>query len=95
MSIQGKVAFSIPVCIEKDDGGYHAFSPALKGLHTCGETLEEAEYNLKNALIAYLTSLINHGDPIPLGCLVTEEKKKSKKKFFQSPPKQQLVEIAV
>jgi len=67
------ITFSVPIIIEKDNGEFHAFCPVLKGLHTRGETTEEAEKNAKNAVIAYLQSLISHGDPIPL-CIVEEEK---------------------
>ena len=67
------ITFAVPIIIEKDDGEFHAFCPVLKGLHTRGETTKEAEENAKNAIIAYLQSLISHGDPIPL-CIVEEEK---------------------
>ncbi len=47
------------------EGGYVAFVPALPGCHTQGETLEEAEGNVREAIAAYLESLIAHGEPIP------------------------------
>jgi predicted RNase H-like HicB family nuclease len=47
------------------DGGYAAFVPALPGCHTQGETLEEAERNVKEAIALYLESLIAHGEPVP------------------------------
>jgi predicted RNase H-like HicB family nuclease len=39
------------------EGGYVAFVPALPGCHTQGETLEEAESNVKEAIALYLESL--------------------------------------
>jgi predicted RNase H-like HicB family nuclease len=66
--------FRIEVVIEPDEGGFHAFVPALKGLHTSGETQEEALQNAKDAAEAYLRSLIKHGDPIPVGVLIEKEK---------------------
>lgn len=39
------------------EGGYVAFVPALPGCHTQGETLEEAEHNVKEAIALYLESL--------------------------------------
>jgi predicted RNase H-like HicB family nuclease len=47
------------------EGGYVAFVPALPGCHTQGETLEEAERNVKEAIMLYLESLLAHGEPIP------------------------------
>ncbi len=47
------------------EGGYVAFVPALPGCHTQGETLEETERNVKEALALYLESLTAHGEAIP------------------------------
>ena len=47
------------------EGGYVAFVPALPGCHTQGETLEEAERNVEEAVALYLDSLLAHGEPIP------------------------------
>lgn len=47
------------------EGGYVATVPALPGCHTQGETLEEAERNVKEAILVYLESLAAHGEPIP------------------------------
>lgn len=55
----------IDIVVEPDDDGFHAYCPALKGLHTGGTTIEEATANAKDAVIAYLQSIIEHSDPIP------------------------------
>ena len=47
------------------EGGYVAFVPALPGCHTQGETLEEAEQNVKQAVALYIESLLAHGEAIP------------------------------
>jgi predicted RNase H-like HicB family nuclease len=47
------------------DGGFVAIVPALPGCHTQGETLEEAEINIREAIELYLESLIAHGEPLP------------------------------
>ncbi|HCC58985.1 MAG TPA: hypothetical protein DEQ47_17325 [Solibacterales bacterium] len=45
--------FSYSVFYEQaSEGGYVAFVPALPGCHTQGETLEEAEHNVKEAMAA-------------------------------------------
>lgn len=59
------INLSVPISIEKDNDEFHAYCPVLKGLHTRGETEEETMDNAKDAVIAYLNSLIRHGDPIP------------------------------
>lgn len=40
--------------IEKDEGGFHAWSPELPGCHTHGATRAEALANLKDAVQLYL-----------------------------------------
>ena len=62
--------FRVQVVIEPDGTGFHAYCPALKGLHTSGDTEKEALENAKDATIAYLRSLIKHGDPIPIGIMI-------------------------
>ena len=47
------------------EGGYVAFVPVLPGCHTQGETLEETESNVAEAIALYLESLAAHGEPIP------------------------------
>ncbi len=61
------VQFSVGVVVEPDDGEFHAFCPALKGLHVGGQTKKEALKNAMDAVELYLKSLIKHGDPIPVG----------------------------
>ena len=56
--------------VEPDAGGFHAFSPALKGLHVDGATEHEAAKNFVDAAPAYLTSVLQHGEPIPIGVVV-------------------------
>lgn len=65
ISKQEKI-FSFSVVYEADpEGGYVVFIPALPGCHTQGETLEEAEKNIKEAAIVYLESLQKERQIIP------------------------------
>jgi len=58
--------FSYSVFYEQAaDGGYVATVPALPGCHTQGETLEETEGNVREAIALYLESLAAHGEAIP------------------------------
>jgi len=50
----------------EDDGGYHAFVPALRGCHSQGDTLDEAVDNVREAMAAYLESLQAHGQAAPI-----------------------------
>jgi predicted RNase H-like HicB family nuclease len=55
--------FSYSVFYEQcSEGGYVAFVPALPGCHTQGETLEETEMAVKEAIALYLESLTAHGE---------------------------------
>jgi len=54
--------------IEQDGDSFHAFAPALRGCHVDGESLEDAQRNLNDAIRLYLESLMERGLPIPVGC---------------------------
>ena len=59
--------FSYSVFYEQDSkGGFVAFVPSLPGCHTQGETFEETERNVKEAIALYLESLSAHIAPIPV-----------------------------
>ncbi len=49
----------------EDEGGYHAFCPTLPGCHSHGKDVEEARKNIKEAMEAYVESLIKDGEPVP------------------------------
>ncbi len=48
-------------------GGYHAYAPELPGLHTEGETLEEATSNAEEALTLYVEGGREEGRSLDLG----------------------------
>ncbi len=45
------------IVIEKDNHGYYAFCPEMKGCHTQGNTLEEVLQNIREAIELYLETL--------------------------------------
>ncbi len=47
----------INTIIEKDENGYFAFVPELKGCVSEGETFEEVKSNIKEAIELYLKSM--------------------------------------
>ncbi|MBW7888398.1 MAG: type II toxin-antitoxin system HicB family antitoxin [Bacteroidetes bacterium] len=60
------------VVIQQDeDGVFVAEVPNLPGCISQGPTREEAVRNVKEAIVAYTTSLKKHNEPIPLP--ITEE----------------------
>ena len=61
-----EVQLQITVVIEPDGQQYHAYCPALKGLHASGGTEEEAFNGAREAASMYLKSLVKHNDPIPV-----------------------------
>ena len=66
MKRQAKKIHSYSVLYEADpSGGYAAFAPALPGCHTQGETLEEAERNIAEAIGLYLECLVADKESIP------------------------------
>jgi len=67
MKNTGKKILSYTVFYQVDpEGGYVAFAPFLHGCHSQGDTLEEAETNIKEAIEAYLESLAERGENFPL-----------------------------
>ncbi len=50
-----------------EEGGYDVFVPALPGCVTQGDTFEEAQKNIKEAISLYLSVLKEDGSPIPKG----------------------------
>ena len=47
----------LSIIIEEDENGFYAFCPELKGCHSQGETLEEAQENIKEAINLYIETL--------------------------------------
>ena len=75
MKTEKPIGFRVEIIVEPDEKSFHAYCPALKGLHTCGKTEAEALKNAKYAAKAYLASLVKHGDSIPLGIELRKEQR--------------------
>ena len=69
-----RLRLEFTVIIEKDGESFHAFCPALKGLHVDGKTEQEALENAVAAADCYVSSLVRHGDPLPIGPHFTAER---------------------
>jgi predicted RNase H-like HicB family nuclease len=51
----------------EEEGGYHVYAPDLPGLHTQGDTLEDAIANGQEALELYVEGLFEEGRAIDTG----------------------------
>lgn len=62
--------YTFEVVIEADEfeegrQAYHAYCPALPGCHTWGHTYEEAEANVREAVLVYVEDMIEAGEEVP------------------------------
>ena len=53
----------------QEEGGYYVYAPDLPGLHTQGETLEEANANAREALELYVEGVQEEGRPLGAGVI--------------------------
>jgi predicted RNase H-like HicB family nuclease len=51
----------------QEEGGYYVYAPDLPGLHTQGDSLEEATANAEEALALYVEGARQSGRPIGVG----------------------------
>ena len=65
----------ITVQVEKDGDSFYAYCPGLKGLHVDGATEEDAINNAVEAASLYISSMIRHNDPLPVGADFSSEER--------------------
>ena len=53
----------------QDEGSYHVYAPELPGLHTQGESLEEATENAREAMALYVEGLRDDGRSLDFGII--------------------------
>lgn len=51
----------------QEEGGYHVYAPDLPGLHSEGDTFDEAMENAREALELYVEGLREVGRPLDAG----------------------------
>jgi predicted RNase H-like HicB family nuclease len=75
-----QITMKVSIVVEPDGGSFHAYCPAFSGLHVDGVSVEDAVKHAKEAVCVYVTSLIMHREPLPLGpdCSISREE--------QTPP---------
>jgi antitoxin HicB len=57
--------FTVLLDPDEEEGGYTVTVPALPGLVTQGDTLDQALAMAKDAIALYLEDLVANGEPIP------------------------------
>ena len=60
-----KQARKYAVVFEKSATGYGAYVPDLPGCVTVGDTLEETERNIREAIAGHLEVMREHGESVP------------------------------
>ena len=53
----------------QEEGGHHVYAPELPGLHTDGDSLEEATENARDALALYVEGLREDGGSLDFGVI--------------------------
>ena len=48
---------NVTIVIEADEDGYYAYCPELEGCQSEGDTLEDAQNNIREAVSLYLSTL--------------------------------------
>ena len=61
-----KLPYPIEITADKDESGYVASHPDLKGCITCGQTIESATAALVDAKRAWLEAALENGYEIPV-----------------------------
>ena len=54
------------IILEKSDTGFSAYSPDLPGCVSAGDTAEETEANMREAIEAHIELMREDGMPIPI-----------------------------
>jgi len=60
-----KYTYRIIIEPDLEDGGFVVSVPALPGCHTQGNTYEEAIQMVREAIVAYIGSMLKDGQEIP------------------------------
>jgi predicted RNase H-like HicB family nuclease len=54
------MSYKLNIIIEEDDDGFYAYCPELRGCQSQGDTLEEVQSNITEAIELYLETLSEH-----------------------------------
>jgi predicted RNase H-like HicB family nuclease len=68
-----KEARKYAVVFERSATGYGAYVPDLPGCVTVGDTLEEAERNIREAIEGHIEVMREHGESVPKPTTTVQE----------------------
>lgn len=63
-----------PIAIHKDDGSvYGVIVPDIPGVHSCGDTIDDAVRNAREAITGHVATLVELGEDVGFACSTIEE----------------------
>ncbi|MET3214264.1 UNVERIFIED_ORG: putative RNase H-like HicB family nuclease [Burkholderia territorii] len=63
-----------PIAIHKDDGSVYGVTvPDIPGVHSWGDTIDEAIKNSKEAIVSHVETLVELGEEVGFTCSTVEE----------------------
>lgn len=65
-------ALRYAVVFERSGDGYGVFVPDLPGCVSVGDTLEEAQSNIREAIEGHIAVMREFGDPVPVPTTLTQ-----------------------
>ena len=58
--------YRFSIVIEKAGENYSAYSPDLPGCIAVGDTVEETQRNIEEAILFHIQSMIENNEPVPV-----------------------------
>ncbi len=63
-----------PIAVHKDDGSvYGVIVPDIPGVHSWGDTIDEAIRNAREAIVGHVSTLLELGEDVGFTCSTVEE----------------------
>lgn len=68
------VGMEFPIAVHKDDGSVYGVTvPDIPGVHSWGETIDDAIKNTREAIVGHVETLIELGEDVEFTCSTVEE----------------------
>ena len=90
-----QLKFTVPIIVEVDTVGFHAYPPALRGIHMDGDTEEEALRNARDTAADFLSIMVRDGMPIPLSILSQDDARRLPKSQDQKGHRTEEITISL
>jgi predicted RNase H-like HicB family nuclease len=67
-------AMEFPIAVHKDDGSVYGVTvPDIPGVHSWGDTIDDAVRNAREAIIGHVMTLVELGEDVGFNCSTIEE----------------------